>query len=63
MFLNKCLNFLGLGLAIYGLANLYECFSPGAIFKHTTSCQFCMKEVSPTVSQEYHVTVTDVEIY
>lgn len=45
IFLNKVINFLGVGLALYGLASLYQCLSHDPIIKHTVKCRYCGKNV------------------
>ncbi|KAI0176057.1 gated mechanosensitive channel [Hypoxylon sp. FL1284] len=46
VFLNRIVNFLGIGVALYGLANLYQYLSKDPIIKHSESCQYCKKRVS-----------------
>lgn len=50
VFLNKTLNFLGLGTALYGLAGLYQYLSHDPIIKHMVKCQYCRKRVNEKVS-------------
>ncbi|KAI1461569.1 large-conductance mechanosensitive channel [Annulohypoxylon moriforme] len=38
VFLNRIVNFLGIGLALYGLASLYQYLSNDPIIKHTVKC-------------------------
>lgn len=45
VFLNKTLNFIGLGLALYALAGLYQYLSRSPIIKHTTKCRYCRGKV------------------
>lgn len=49
VFLNKTMNFIGLGMALYGLASLYEYFSKDPIIKHTVKCRYCRKHVNEKV--------------
>lgn len=49
VFLNRVVNFLGLGLALYGLASLYQYFSNDSIIKHTIKCRYCKKSISSKV--------------
>lgn len=53
MFLNKTINFLGLGMALYGLAGLYQYFSRDPIIKHMVKCQYCRKRVNEKVCWSY----------
>ncbi|KAI1759365.1 gated mechanosensitive channel [Hypoxylon sp. FL1150] len=46
VFLNRIVNFLGIGLALYGLASLYQYLSNDSIIKHTVKCRYCKKRVS-----------------
>ena len=48
-FLNKILNFLGVGLALYAVASLYEWGSNDSIIKHTVKCKYCRKWISQKV--------------
>lgn len=49
VFLNKTINFVGLGMALYGLASLYEYFSRDPIIKHTVKCRYCKKRINEKV--------------
>ncbi|RAL62835.1 hypothetical protein DID88_004677 [Monilinia fructigena] len=45
-FINKLINFIGVGLALYGIAGLYQYFSQdNAIIKHTVRCKYCRKKI------------------
>ncbi|OTA69589.1 gated mechanosensitive channel [Hypoxylon sp. EC38] len=46
IFLNRVINFLGIGIALYGLASLYQYLSHDPIIKHTVRCRYCRKNVS-----------------
>ncbi|KAH8681360.1 large-conductance mechanosensitive channel [Xylariales sp. PMI_506] len=46
LFLNKCINFMGLGIALYMLAIAYEYTSQDPIIKHQTKCRYCKKYIS-----------------
>ncbi|CAN8102897.1 unnamed protein product [Discula destructiva] len=46
VFLNKTLNFVGMGMALYGLASLYEYFSVDPIIRRTVKCRYCKKWVN-----------------
>jgi hypothetical protein len=59
-FINKVLNFLGLGLALYSIASLYEWVSDDPIIKHTVKCKYCRKWISvkvmpPSVDKVEHL--------
>ncbi|KAK8128329.1 hypothetical protein PG984_009437 [Apiospora sp. TS-2023a] len=45
-FINKLVNFLGVGLTLYCIARTYQCFSHDPIIKHTVKCRYCKKLVS-----------------
>ncbi|KAK3353593.1 large-conductance mechanosensitive channel [Lasiosphaeria hispida] len=45
-FLNRLLNFTGVGFSLYGLASLYQCFSKDPIIKHMVKCRYCRKRIS-----------------
>ncbi|QSZ34142.1 hypothetical protein DSL72_005730 [Monilinia vaccinii-corymbosi] len=45
-FLNNLINFMGVGLSLYGIAGLYQYFSrDNAIIKHTVRCKYCCKKI------------------
>ncbi|TGO55739.1 hypothetical protein BOTNAR_0238g00070 [Botryotinia narcissicola] len=45
-FLKKVINFIGVGLALYEIAGLYQYFSQdNAIIKHTVRCKYCRKKI------------------
>ncbi|EPQ59962.1 ion channel [Gloeophyllum trabeum ATCC 11539] len=46
LFLEHVLNFVGLGLVLYALANIYAVVSKDSIIKHTVRCIYCRKEIS-----------------
>ena len=46
VFLNKVVNFIGIGLSLYLLALTYQYFSHDPIIKHTVKCQYCRKRIS-----------------
>ena len=48
-FLDKILNFIGIGVTLYLVANLYGFFSHDSIIKHTMKCPYCKKEISQKV--------------
>jgi len=45
-FLNKIINFFGVGLALYTVASTYEWISNDSIIKHTVKCKYCRKRIS-----------------
>ncbi|KAL2139061.1 hypothetical protein VTI28DRAFT_5846 [Corynascus sepedonium] len=45
-FLNRLLNFMGVGFSLYGLAAVYQYFSHDPIIKHTVKCRYCRKRIS-----------------
>ncbi|KAL3419505.1 putative ion channel [Phlyctema vagabunda] len=45
-FLNKLLNFVGMGLVLYFIASLYEWISNDSIIKLTIKCRYCRKRIS-----------------
>jgi hypothetical protein len=49
-FLNRLLNFMGVGCSLYGLAALYQYFSQDPIIKHTVKCRYCRKRINEKVS-------------
>lgn len=50
VFLNKTLNFIGLGSALYALAGLYQYLSKDRIIKHMVKCPYCRKRIYEKVS-------------
>lgn len=52
VFLNKIINFVGLGLALYALAGAYQYLSRSGdpIIKHTVKCRYCRKKIIEDVS-------------
>lgn len=51
VFLNKTLNFVGLGSALYALAGLYQYLSKDPIIKHMVKCRYCRKNINEKVSE------------
>lgn len=49
-FLNRLLNFMGVGFSLYGLAAVYQYFSQDPIIKHTVKCRYCRKRINEKVS-------------
>lgn len=41
--------FMGIGLALYGLAGLYQWLSHDNIIKHTVKCRYCRKSINEKV--------------
>ena len=54
-FLNKIFNFLGVGLALYAVASIYEWGSQDSIIKHMVKCKYCRKRISEKVSTLSHM--------
>lgn len=48
-FLNKVFNFIGIGLALYFIANVYTSVSNDAVIKNTVKCKYCRKRISEKV--------------
>lgn len=48
-FFNKVFNFLGIGVSLYFIANVYTCVSRDAVIKNTVKCKFCRKRISEKV--------------
>lgn len=55
VFLNKTLNFVGLGSALYALAGLYQYLSKDPIIKHMVKCRYCRKRINEKVSAAFVV--------
>ncbi|KAK1967121.1 large conductance mechanosensitive channel protein [Colletotrichum sublineola] len=49
-FLNQLVSFLCIGISLYGLAHIFQFFSPDPIIKHTVKCRYCRKRISNKVS-------------
>ncbi|PBP23621.1 hypothetical protein BUE80_DR005328 [Diplocarpon rosae] len=45
-FFNKIINFIGVGLALYFVASVYDTVSTESIIKHTAKCRYCRKRIS-----------------
>jgi len=50
-FLNKLLNFAGVGLALYLIANIYGWVSRDSILKDTVKCKYCRKRISSSAKR------------
>ena len=48
-FLNRVLNFVGVGLVLYSMAATYQFFSQEPIIKRKVKCRYCRKEISEKV--------------
>ncbi|PPQ92425.1 hypothetical protein CVT25_008646 [Psilocybe cyanescens] len=46
VFIDQFVNFIGIGLVLYTIANIYGYFSHDSIIRHTVKCTFCRKEIS-----------------
>ncbi|ROW14057.1 hypothetical protein VPNG_04189 [Cytospora leucostoma] len=44
VFLDKTINFVGLGLALYALAGAYQYLSRDPIIKHSVKCRYCKRK-------------------
>lgn len=49
-FIDKVLNLLGVGLALYFVANVYAWVSHDSIIKQTVKCKYCRKSIGNKVS-------------
>ena len=49
-FLDKVINFFGIGIALYVVAQAYTWMSNDAIVKHMVKCKYCRKRISEKVS-------------
>jgi large conductance mechanosensitive channel len=45
-FVDNFLNFIGIGVVLYSIANLYGYFCKESIIKHSIKCPFCRKMIS-----------------
>lgn len=48
-FIDTVINFFGIGVALYTIAQVYTWTSNDAIIKHTVKCKFCRKRISEKV--------------
>lgn len=48
-FLNRLLNFMGVGFSLYGLAATYQWLSHDPIIKHNVKCRYCRKWINEKV--------------
>jgi hypothetical protein len=48
-FLDHVVSFIGIGVTLYFLANLYGYVSHESIIRHTVKCTYCRKEISAKV--------------
>jgi large conductance mechanosensitive channel len=49
-FLDNVISLVGIGLALYAIAQLYAWVSHDSIIKHTVKCKYCRKSISEKVS-------------
>lgn len=49
VFVNRVLNFVGVGLVLYGMAATYQFLSKEPIIKRKVKCRYCRKEISEKV--------------
>ncbi|KAK5660474.1 hypothetical protein OQA88_13022 [Cercophora sp. LCS_1] len=52
VFLNRLINFIGVGFSLYGLAGVYQYFSKDPIIKPQVRCKYCRKYISEKVSDQ-----------
>ena len=52
-FLSSTLNFLGIALALFGIAKTYELVTRDKIVKRTVKCKYCRKRISERVSLDF----------
>lgn len=45
-FLNRLLNFVGIGFSLYGIAAFYQWVSKDPIIKHQVKCRYCRKYIN-----------------
>ncbi|MCJ1403954.1 hypothetical protein MMC11_007177 [Xylographa trunciseda] len=50
-FLDNVLRFLGLGIALYTIAQIYGWMSDDSIIKKTVKCKYCRKRISPSAKR------------
>ncbi|KAM7199885.1 Large-conductance mechanosensitive channel [Naviculisporaceae sp. PSN 640] len=50
-FLNRLINFVGVGFSLYGMASIYQYFSKDPIIKRTVKCKYCRKYISEKASR------------
>jgi len=48
-FLSQVLNFFGIALTLYAIAQLYQWVSKDKVIKHTVKCKYCRKRISEKV--------------
>lgn len=48
-FLNKVISFLGIGVALYAIAGIYQWVSKDPILKHMVKCKYCRKRINEKV--------------
>jgi large conductance mechanosensitive channel len=58
-FLDHVVSFIGIGVTLYFLANLYGYVSHESIIRHTVKCTYCRKEISAKV--RYRLTTDDCQ--
>ncbi|OHX00811.1 large conductance mechanosensitive channel [Colletotrichum incanum] len=57
-FLNQLVSFLCIGISLYGLAHVFQFFSPEPIIKHTVKCKYCRKRISNKASWNHFTQVS-----
>jgi hypothetical protein len=56
-FINQLFNFIGVGLGLYIIANVYTWASNDAIIKESVKCKFCKKRISPKVNLSFYSSI------
>lgn len=54
-FVNQIVNFVMIGLALYGLALFYTAVSHDPIIKHTVKCKYCRQRINQKVGVDFIV--------
>ncbi len=49
VFINRVVNFVAIGLALYILAVVYDIFSSDSILSQTVDCNYCKKSINEKV--------------
>lgn len=50
MFIYQLVSFMMVGVALYGLAHIYQLLSHDPIIKHTKKCKYCRQRINAKVS-------------
>lgn len=49
IFISQIVNFVGIGLALYALAVVYQIISGDSIIDQTVECEYCKKDIDEEV--------------